>query len=763
MDIKLSTKIDIIMNSATPLDILPKYLPDVFISDYFFVSYSHEDYKLVYKDLLLLQNEGLQIWYDRGIPAGKNWKENADKNIFPYACKGVLFYLSENSLKSEATIKELKYAKELGKPLIVIKLDNQSLSEIFSNVAKNKTKKEMSNIMALFPEEVLYLTIDSTPEWKKEKIFNNLKELPKVMISNFNGNLYLDNVTDTSITSITSEDINFAVKEVASKRRNIEMIDIQPCAFANSILLESVDFSSVYIRSFSNYVFKGCARLKDIKIRKSKDFVYIADGSFYGCEKLESFGDVVLDTFHGSSHTFYGCESLKIVNIDCSGGIGSYAFAYCTSLKEVNLKNKFVGGIHEKYDVEESAFYKCSSLESLAFPEGLRHVKNSAFKECKSLKTLSLPSTIESFPGNAIVDCDVLIKNKYQHGFYLGNEENPYLVLIGNENIGEELFLHKGTKVVAHVDGNNFKKLHLSKSIFNFDNWFFYSFDNLEYIEVNEENEKFFSKDGLLYSKDGLTLMFCPPKYNSIVQIDEKVKYLYGNLSFCFDIKGFEVDENNKALASVDGILYSKDKVNLITIPSKREGVSTIPKETTAIRLKWWNNSPSLTIKVDKDNPKYKIINSCLIEKDSKLLKTYINNNSKNCVVPKEVEEIGEFAFFRSNVESVTFEEGSKLKVIHTKAFSNPRLLKEIIFPESLESIDLVAFTECDSLEKVILPRSLKTIDGGTFSSCQKLKTIIYRGTKEDWKKVDTVFKDFIFSGVAASYIECLDGRINLK
>ena len=60
-------------------------LPDVHTTDYYFVSYSHKDYKEVYNDIFDLEQAGLAIWYDRGIPAGNDWKEVATKYIAPFA------------------------------------------------------------------------------------------------------------------------------------------------------------------------------------------------------------------------------------------------------------------------------------------------------------------------------------------------------------------------------------------------------------------------------------------------------------------------------------------------------------------------------------------------------------------------------------------------------------------------------------------------------------------------------------------------------
>ena len=46
----------------------------------------------------------------------------ANDYMFPSECRGVIFYLSENSILSDAVIDEIKYAKKLKKAVIIIML-----------------------------------------------------------------------------------------------------------------------------------------------------------------------------------------------------------------------------------------------------------------------------------------------------------------------------------------------------------------------------------------------------------------------------------------------------------------------------------------------------------------------------------------------------------------------------------------------------------------------------------------------------------------
>jgi TolB-like protein/tetratricopeptide (TPR) repeat protein len=85
-----------------------------------FVCYSHKDKERVYPELAWLRDQGLNIWYDEGIPPGEEWPEriawaieNADK---------FLFYLSPDSAQSRTCRDEVRLARTEGKPIITVQL-----------------------------------------------------------------------------------------------------------------------------------------------------------------------------------------------------------------------------------------------------------------------------------------------------------------------------------------------------------------------------------------------------------------------------------------------------------------------------------------------------------------------------------------------------------------------------------------------------------------------------------------------------------------
>ena len=101
----------------------------------------------------------------------------------------------------------------------------------------------------------------------------------------------------------------------------------------------------------------------------------------------------------------------------------------------------------------------------------------------------------------------------------------------------------------------------------------------------------------------------------------------------------------------------------------------------------------------------------------------------KSITIPSSVEsikyleeEFGAFAY--SDLESITFAEGSQLKSISPYAFFYCDALKSIDLPNSLTTIGDGAFLECYALESVTLGSSVETIGASAFN-CAPISSII--------------------------------------
>ncbi len=104
------------------------------------------------------------------------------------------------------------------------------------------------------------------------------------------------------------------------------------------------------------------------------------------------------------------------------------------------------------------------------------------------------------------------------------------------------------------------------------------------------------------------------------------------------------------------------------------------------------------------------------------------------------VTSIGDYAFYDcSNLESVTFAEGSQLTSIGSSAFRDCISLKSIEIPAGVTSIGSRAFESCRNLESLTFAEGsqLTSIGSSAFYYCSNLETIYYNGTEEQWIAIE--------------------------
>lgn len=104
----------------------------------------------------------------------------------------------------------------------------------------------------------------------------------------------------------------------------------------------------------------------------------------------------------------------------------------------------------------------------------------------------------------------------------------------------------------------------------------------------------------------------------------------------------------------------------------------------------------------------------------------FFGSNLKSVVIPASYKKIGAKAFFDSrNLSTVTFKGDSKLVEIGDSAFRENYSLKRITIPKSVELIGDFAFYETTDLTNVVFEENskLKEIGSLAFSKANKLKT----------------------------------------
>ena len=126
-----------------------------------------------------------------------------------------------------------------------------------------------------------------------------------------------------------------------------------------------------------------------------------------------------------------------------------------------------------------------------------------------------------------------------------------------------------------------------------------------------------------------------------------------------------------------------------------------------------------------------------------------------NITIPNSVTSIGDNAISNCMcLASVTFANNSQLVSIGEWAFSNCVHLTSVGIPSSVRSIGSFAFFGCRRLACVTIGDSVRSIGSGAFDACGNLSSIIYAGTKAEWKAIEKGFCMTSFS------VHCSDGEI---
>ena len=106
------------------------------------------------------------------------------------------------------------------------------------------------------------------------------------------------------------------------------------------------------------------------------------------------------------------------------------------------------------------------------------------------------------------------------------------------------------------------------------------------------------------------------------------------------------------------------------------------------------------------------------------------NNKIKHIVIGKDITTVGDYAFaYAHHVESVTFEEGSKLERIGVLSFFYMLYTEEVVIPETVTFIGSNAFGYCSALVNVYIPQGITYIHSAAFRNSAKVNLNVADGS----------------------------------
>ena len=316
--------------------------------------------------------------------------------------------------------------------------------------------------------------------------------------------------------------------------------------------------------AISDEAFSDCYNMTDIKIPDS--IFYIGEKAFSGCEKLTS-----------------------VIIPNSVEEIGNGAFEECSSLQKVILSDKIEA-------IKEDTFSGCSKLTSIIIPNSVTEIGNNAFSMCLSLNTINIPADVQSIGDGAFAFCIKLKsitvdKNNRsfsaKNGILFSKDKSQFIAFPGGK---------KGTVVI-------------SKEITDIKESALLGCLRISKVKVEKGNNHYCSRDGILYTKDMSRFIFSPTEIKGekgIITIPEGVVSIsegaffwcdnitritvpesvtsIGDYSFdCGNLVAIDVSNNNRFFSSDDGILFNKDKTEIIRCPAGKKGDVVIPESVEKI------------------------------------------------------------------------------------------------------------------------------------------------------------------------------------
>lgn len=421
----------------------------------------------------------------------------------------------------------------------------------------------------------------------------------------------------------------------------------------------------VAISDISNEALKGtensCSPLGSL-IRNGNKKVFLILG------KKGSRG--VIDFSEIGEKAFYGVKNLIGIKFSSElTSIGNEAFANCADLVTVDFS-----GCNKLENIGIEAFYKSPALESINFSDctSLKKIEWQNFMWCYSLKELDFS------------ECTSL------------------------EEIGAHSF--QGCHSLTNV------KLPASLKTLGFSS--FRSCSALTNIIVDVNNVNYVTEDGILFNKDKTKLILYPS----------------GRTSSGYTIPDTITEIGETAFAGCEFLTNVTFPINLRTVKRWAFSECSLVSVDLSgcVNLEAIEGGPFLCttltdIIVDKNNSKYCTENGILFNKNKTELVQYPSGKpEKSYKVPDSVIKIGDSAFMScENLETVEFSTNVVRLEAHAFEFAD---LISIKFPANLESIGVCAFMNCGKLTDADLSEcsNLKDIEGQIFDCARNVIVKLY-------------------------------------
>ncbi len=256
--------------------------------------------------------------------------------------------------------------------------------------------------------------------------------------------------------------------ETVTFHESSELTVIGAGAFAGCTSLQSFAFP-VGVTAIPELLFDGCTALITVVLHDG--IRSLGEEAFADCDNIaysEADGAKYLGTQTSPHLLFVGVTDKTVTDFTVPADtriIGAGAFAGCAALETVTLQEGLLS-------IDSSVFSGCTALQAITLPATLQKIGSYAFAGCAALQAVDIPDDTAHIGEHAFDGCaalsEIILPNGVKTvgsfaflgtaltyaevggGKYLGNAENPYLVLVNAAADLTVLTIHAETRVIAN-------------------------------------------------------------------------------------------------------------------------------------------------------------------------------------------------------------------------------------------------------------------------------------------------------------------------
>ena len=425
-----------------------------------------------------------------------------------------------------------------------------------------------------------------------------------------------------------------------------------------------------------------------------------------------------------------------------SGAFGQMSYLTAINVDAANPNFRSDNGVLiEKKDSKEwvAAYPLARPDAEYTVPEGVYGVYTNAFQRASYLTKITLPASLKESPSTAEFN-----------GYTSAQNLREIAVAAGNtafKSVDGVLLSADGKKLIAYPNGKagspstnpayqgvtgqpNASVYKIPDGVESIEQAAFAQVNGLTAIELN--GVKKLAK-GAFDKAVKLRNVLLGPSVDTIED---------GAFGGNNDLAAFDVDPANPNYAADNGVIYTKNKEELVLFPAGKAGEYTTLPTTKKIRNRAFYYAQKVTKVTFNSN--LEIIDNDAFQATTKLanitfeapakIKTigtfaFQGSGLTELNIPASLEVVSWSAFGSTKLKKVTVADGSQLQSINKEAFKGCKDLEEFTFEGSstLNEIQADAFSGDDKLKSFVIPEKVTVLERGAFNGASGLETITFK------------------------------------